>query len=61
MNEKLQDAYKKYKENFNDDFPTIPLSETMEDKEIISMIEECIEKNKDVYELGYLSLNDVMY
>lgn len=27
MNEKLNDAYRKYKENFNDDFPTIPLAE----------------------------------
>lgn len=61
MNEKLNDAYRKYKENFNDDFPTIPLAETMEDDEIIEMIEECIEEKKDVYELGYLSLDDIQY
>lgn len=61
MSEKLQKAYDAYKKKFNSDFPTIPLAESMEDTEIIEMIEECIEVNKDVYELGYLSLDNIMY
>lgn len=60
MNEKLQKALEWYKEKFNDDFPTIPF-ESQEDEEIIDIIDECIEENKDVYDLGYLSLDDIMY
>lgn len=60
MNEKLQKALELYKEKFNDDFPTIPF-ESQEDEEIIDIIDECIEENKDVYDLGYLSLDDIMY
>lgn len=60
MNEKLQKALEMYKEKFNDDFPTIPF-ESQEDEEIIDIIDECIEENKDVYDLGYLSLDDIMY
>ncbi len=61
MNEKLQEAYEKYTGKFGDNFPTIPLCETMEDEEIIEMINECLKKEKDVYELGYLSSEDIMY
>lgn len=60
MNEKLQKALERYKEKFNDYFPTIPF-ESQEDEEIIDIIDECIEENKDVYDLGYLSLDDIMY
>lgn len=60
MNEKLQKTLERYKEKFNDDFPTIPF-ESQEDEEIIDIIDECIEENKDVYDLGYLSLDDIMY
>lgn len=60
MNEKLQKELERYKEKFNDDFPTIPF-ESQEDEEIIDIIDECIEENKDVYDLGYLSLDDIMY
>lgn len=61
MNEKLLKAYETYKETFKSDFPTIPLAETMEDEEIMEMIDECVEAKKDVYELGYLELNDIQY
>ena len=60
MSEKLQKALERYKKKFNDDFPTIPF-DSREDKEIIDIIDECIEENKDVYDLGYLSLDDIMY
>lgn len=60
MSEKLQKALERYKKKFNDDFPTIPF-ESQEDEEIIDIIDECIEESKDVYDLGYLSLDDIMY
>lgn len=60
MSEKLQKALERYKKKFNDDFPTIPF-DSWEDAEIIDIIDECIEENKDVYDLGYLSLDDIMY
>lgn len=61
MENKLQKMYNEYKKKFNDDFPTIPLAVSLEDKEIIEIIENCISQNKDVYELGYLELNNVCY
>lgn len=60
MSEKLQKALERYKKKFNDDFPTIPF-DSREDEEIVDIIDECIEENKDVYDLGYLSLDDIMY
>lgn len=60
MSEKLQKALERYKKKFNDDFPTIPF-DSRKDAEIIDIIDECIEENKDVYDLGYLSLDDIMY
>lgn len=61
MGEKLKKAYEAYKDTFHEDFPTIPLAETREDVEIIEIIEECIETGKDVYDIGYLDLDNVMY
>ena len=60
MSEQLQKALERYKKKFNDDFPTIPFY-NKEDEEIIDIIDECIEANKDVYDLGYLFLDDIMY
>ncbi|WP_317396438.1 hypothetical protein [Faecalicoccus pleomorphus] len=55
------EAIKKYNKFFEDGFPSIPLLSRPE-KEIIEMVETCIEENKDVYEMGYLKLdNDIMY
>lgn len=61
MNEKLQKAYGLYKKTFNDDFPTIPLADSMTEEEIIDLIDECVEEKKDVYDLGYLQLDDIQY
>lgn len=54
MSEKLQKALDEYKKKFNDDFPTIPFVGNRPDEEVIEIIDECIEANKDVYDLGYL-------
>lgn len=54
-------AIELYDQTFGQDtFPTIPLLMDIGDEETIKIINECVEKNKDVYELGYLSL-DVIY
>lgn len=48
------DAYNKV---FEDGFPSIPLLSRPE-KEVISIVETCIKEKKDVYEMGYLKLDD---
>ena len=60
MSEELQKALETYKKAFNDSFPTIPF-DSMEDEKIIEIIDDCVESGKDVYDLGYLELDDIMY
>ena len=60
MSEELQKALEAYKKAFNDDFPTIPF-DNVEDKKIIEIINDCVESGKDVYDLRYLELDDIMY
>lgn len=62
MNEKNFDkAQEQYKSLFNDYFPTFQFSYLSPD-EMVSMINECVEKNQDIYQLGYLTLeDDVVY
>ena len=43
----------KYEERFPSGFPSVPLRRGRSDEEVIAMIEECLEKGKDVEELGY--------
>lgn len=47
-----------YEVKFGDMFPTFPMMGYSEE-EMIKIIEECIEKNKDVYDLGYLTLGRI--
>ena len=58
MNEKLLKALEQYEKTFNDAFPTIPLLMGREENEVIEMIEKCIKARKDVYEMGFLSLDE---
>lgn len=51
----------KYDDRFEGGFPTIPLAWGRSDPEIIDIIKECLDKGKDVYELGYVEITDVMY
>lgn len=60
MDDKLQKAYDEYRKMFNDDFPTIPF-DSMEDERAVEIINNCIGSEKDVYDLGYLSLDEIMY
>lgn len=58
MDEKL-DAYA---EKFGDGFPMMPLAWGRTDDEVIEIIDDCLSKGKDVYELGYVEDDDdVMY
>lgn len=56
MNEECVKALEKYFDCFNDRFPTVPLF--CGNEETIEMIEQCIANGKDVYEMGFLVLDD---
>lgn len=50
------------KKTFDDSFPTIPLLMDKSKTEVVEIINKCISEGKDVYDLGYLSLdNDIIY
>lgn len=62
------EAIKKYEEYFNSDFPTYQFEYGLEiffpyatdfEEEIVEVINDCLDKKKDVYELGYLDLEDI--
>ena len=58
MNEELSSHLRRYEDTFGGGFPTIPLMRGRTEKEIIAIIERCIEEKKDVYDLGYVNLDD---
>lgn len=61
MDEKLNKALEDYDKKFNDGFPMFQMSAESPDR-IIEIISDCIKNNKDVYDSGYLSLdNDTLY
>lgn len=48
-----------YDVTFGESFPTIPLGRSKKAEEIIY---KCVKANKDVYEMGYLQLDeDILY
>lgn len=57
----MDEMLDKYAEMFDDGFPMIPLGWGRSESEIIDIIKECLDKGKDVYELGYVELKDAMY
>lgn len=52
----LDEVLNAYEETFDDSFPMFPMMGTPPNK-IIDMINECISQKKDVYDMGYLSLD----
>lgn len=58
LNTKLVEKMQEYEKRF-EDFPTFEFR-AHSDAKVMEIIDECLEKNKDVYELGYLSL-DYLY
>lgn len=57
MDEKLNKALKNYEKKFNDGFPTFQMSAESPER-LIEIISDCIKNNKDVYDSGYLTLDD---
>ncbi len=56
--DKLEKALALYERTFDDSFPmssmiTKPLNE------VIKIINKCVSEKKDVYDMGYLSLDDI--
>ena len=47
-----------YAKRFGDGFPSFQIMRTRSDDEIVVIIEDCLEKGKDAYELGYVSDNE---
>lgn len=59
--QQLFDAMEQYEEVFDDAFSRSQMT-GRSDTEILKIISECIKKKKDVYDLGYLTLDDdVLY
>ena len=50
----LDKKLEEYGKRFSDGFPTIPLMLGRTDEEVIEIIDDCLKKGKDVYELGYV-------
>lgn len=55
MDSKVIEALNKYADKFGS-FPTIPLLRIHGDEWVINVIKECLAKNKNVYQLGYIKL-----
>lgn len=55
----LDQKMQEYSQRFHDGFPTIPLAWSRSDNELIGIIDECLEKGKDVYELGYVAEGEI--
>lgn len=53
MTKELGEALRKYNQIFEDGFPMIPLGWFYSDEELLRIVNECLEKHKDVEELGY--------
>lgn len=60
MNE-LDKALELYEQTFDDSFPMFSMM-TKPPDEVVEIINKCVSEKKDVYDMGYLSLNsDTMY
>lgn len=52
------DLLQKYRDMFGDNLPTYQICRGRSAEEINDILRECIEKGKDVYELGYCTLDE---
>lgn len=58
----IDEKMMEYAKRFDDGFPMIPLGWGRTEQEVIEIIDECLKKGKDVYELGYVKDDlDVIY
>ena len=51
-------ALETYEQTFDDSFPMSAMVCTSPD-EIVSIISKCVSENKDVYDMGYLSIDGI--
>ncbi len=59
--DELDKALKLYEQTFCEAFPMFPMR-TTPTNEVVDIINKCVDNNKDVYDMGYLSLDiDVIY
>lgn len=57
-----KNLYDQYREMFGENLPAFQICRGRTDEEIDAILKECIEKGKDVYELGYCTLDeDICY
>lgn len=56
--DKLEKALALYERTFDDSFPMSSMT-TKPPDEVIKIINKCVSEKKDVYDMGYLSLNDI--
>lgn len=56
MSEQVLNALNRYYDTFDDSFPMAAMS-GYEESEVIEIIDKCISEKKDVYDLGYLSVD----
>lgn len=54
----MNEALVLYEETFDDIFPMMMFSGSREE-DVIEIINKCIKANKDVYDMGYLSLDEI--
>ena len=57
----LDEKLAEYAKRFGEGFPMIPLGWGRTDDEIASLIDKCMETGKDVYAMGLVQEDDVMY
>jgi hypothetical protein len=55
--DKLDKALENYEKTFDDSFPMFTMMSKPPD-EVIDIIEKCVSNRKNVYDMGYLSLDD---
>lgn len=59
--DELEEALKAYEKTFGEAFPMFPMR-TTPINEVVDIINKCVSAKKDVYDMGYLSLDkDVLY
>lgn len=58
MTDEFMDLMFKYRTMFGEGFPTYQVCRTRTDAECTAIILECLEKEKDAYELGYATTEE---
>lgn len=53
-----EELQEKYREMFGENLPTYQICRGRMDEEVNAILRECIDKGKDVYDLGYCTLDD---